>query len=84
MKVLLNSFHSNGRPLDSHPQTSCVTIVSFCCQFEAWIQEKLQIATDESFRDLTNIQRKLQRHQAFEAEITANKDGFDSINAVSP
>ncbi|KAJ7373044.1 hypothetical protein OS493_014188 [Desmophyllum pertusum] len=50
-------------------------------EFEAWIQEKLQIATDESFRDLTNVQRKLQRHQAFEAEIAANKDGFDSINA---
>ena len=52
-------------------------------QFEAWIQEKLQIATDESFRDLTNVQRKLQRHQAFEAEIAANKNGFDSINAVN-
>lgn len=51
-------------------------------EFEAWIQEKLQIATDESFRDLTNIQRKHKRHQAFEAEIAANKDGFDSINAV--
>ncbi|XP_068689103.1 spectrin beta chain-like isoform X1 [Montipora foliosa] len=50
-------------------------------EFEAWIQEKLQIATDESFRDLTNIERKLKRHQAFEAEIAANKDGFDGINA---
>ena len=52
-------------------------------QFEAWIQEKLQIASDESFRDLTNIERKLKRHQAFEAEIAANKDGFDGINAVT-
>ena len=82
MKVLLNSFHLNGHTLGFFPQT-CSNFVSFYCQFEAWIQEKLQIATDESFRDLTNIQRKLQRHQAFEAEIAANKDGFDRINAVS-
>ena len=32
---------------------------------------------------MTNIQRKLQRHQAFEAEIAANKGGFDSVNVVS-
>ncbi|KAK2560477.1 Spectrin beta chain [Acropora cervicornis] len=50
-------------------------------EFEAWIQEKLQIATDESYRDLTNVERKLKRHKAFEAEIAANKDGFDSMNA---
>lgn len=49
----------------------------------AWIVEKRQIATDESYKDPTNLQGKLQRHQAFEAEVAANKEGMDRINSVS-
>ena len=49
----------------------------------AWIVEKQQIATDESYKDPTNLQGKLQRHQAFEAEVAANKEGMNRINLVS-
>ena len=52
-------------------------------EFGAWIVEKQQIATDESYRDPTNLQGKLQRHQAFEAEVSANRGGIDRINLVS-
>uniref|UniRef100_A0A8B9KVP8 Spectrin alpha chain, non-erythrocytic 1 n=1 Tax=Astyanax mexicanus TaxID=7994 RepID=A0A8B9KVP8_ASTMX len=41
-------------------------------ELEKWIQEKLQIASDESYKDPTNLQGKLQKHQAFEAEVQAN------------
>jgi len=41
---------------------------------EAWISEKLQTAKDESYKDPANIQGKVQKHQAFEAEIAANED----------
>ncbi|XP_057290447.1 spectrin alpha chain, non-erythrocytic 1-like isoform X2 [Hydractinia symbiolongicarpus] len=41
---------------------------------EAWISEKLQTAKDESYKDPSNIQGKVQKHQAFEAEIAANED----------
>uniref|UniRef100_A0A3B3ZH60 Spectrin alpha, non-erythrocytic 1 n=1 Tax=Periophthalmus magnuspinnatus TaxID=409849 RepID=A0A3B3ZH60_9GOBI len=43
-------------------------------EIEAWISEKLQTATDESYKDPTNIQSKHQKHQAFEAELHANAD----------
>eukprot|EP00117_Sycon_ciliatum_P010415 scpid4432/ scgid12327/ Spectrin alpha chain, brain; Alpha-II spectrin; Fodrin alpha chain; Spectrin, non-erythroid alpha chain len=48
---------------------------------EAWIGEKLQTASDESYHDPTNLQGKLQKHQAFEAEVSANEDRiFGAIN----
>ena len=44
-----------------------------------WINEKLQIALDESYRDPTNLQAKLHKHQAFEAEVMANRNRVDSV-----
>ena len=51
-------------------------------QVEGWISEKLQTASDESYRDPTNLQSKLQKHQAFEAELSANKGRVDSVEQV--
>ena len=51
-------------------------------QIEAWISEKMQVATDESYKDPTNVSGKLQKHQAFEAELTANKNTVDAVCAV--
>nr|XP_032800960.1 spectrin alpha chain, non-erythrocytic 1 isoform X8 [Petromyzon marinus] len=41
-------------------------------ELEKWIQEKLQVASDDSYKDPTNLQGKIQKHQAFEAEVQAN------------
>ncbi|XP_076313686.1 LOW QUALITY PROTEIN: spectrin beta chain, non-erythrocytic 5-like [Tachypleus tridentatus] len=48
-------------------------------EVESWINEKLQIATDESYLDLTNLISKIRKHSAFEAEVTANKDRIEGI-----
>lgn len=48
-----------------------------------WIREKMKIATDESYRELTNLQSKLQKHQAFEAELLANRAGIEAVCKVS-
>ena len=48
----------------------------------SWISEKFQITNDESYKDPTNLQGKMQKHQAFEAELMANKDRIDSITRV--
>ena len=47
----------------------------------SWISSKIQVATDESYRDSTNLQRKIQKHQAFEAEIQTNKRRLDTVSA---
>lgn len=48
-------------------------------EMENWLQEKLQIAMDESYKDPSNIQSKFQKHQAFEAELAANADRLQSL-----
>ena len=47
-----------------------------------WIKEKYVTATDESWRDLTNLLPKLQKHQAFEAELKANNDRLAVTNQI--
>ena len=54
-------------------------VFSISLQADGWISEKLQTASDESYRDPTNLQSKLQKHQAFEAELSANKGRVDSV-----
>uniref|UniRef100_A0A8C3LH89 Spectrin beta, non-erythrocytic 5 n=1 Tax=Chrysolophus pictus TaxID=9089 RepID=A0A8C3LH89_CHRPC len=48
----------------------------------AWINEKNSIAQDDSWRDPSNLQTKLQKHQTFQAEIMANRNRLDSIKSV--
>ncbi|CAJ0583549.1 unnamed protein product, partial [Mesorhabditis spiculigera] len=56
-------------------------------ELEVWILEKLQTAQEESFRDPTNLQAKIQKHEAFKAEVqahsktivTLDKTGTDMI-----
>lgn len=45
-------------------------------ELESWINEKLQAASDESYRDPTNLQAKIQKHQAFEAEVSAHSNAI--------
>nr|XP_018898887.1 PREDICTED: spectrin beta chain, non-erythrocytic 1 isoform X2 [Bemisia tabaci] len=47
---------------------------------KVWLAEKLKTAADESYRDLANIERKLQKHEAFERELRANEGQLHSVN----
>ncbi|KAI5631908.1 spectrin repeat domain-containing protein [Phthorimaea operculella] len=51
-------------------------------EMENWIAEKLQLATEESYKDDANIQSKHQKHQAFEAELAANAERIQSVLAM--
>ena len=42
----------------------------------------MQVATDESYKDPTNLEGKLQKHQKFEAEITPNEQRIHAIAQV--
>uniref|UniRef100_A0A672QKD3 Spectrin, beta, non-erythrocytic 5 n=1 Tax=Sinocyclocheilus grahami TaxID=75366 RepID=A0A672QKD3_SINGR len=44
-----------------------------------WIEEKFEIAEDESYRDPTNILRKLKKHEAAEKEMQANQVRVDRL-----
>uniref|UniRef100_A0A8C8T063 Calponin-homology (CH) domain-containing protein n=1 Tax=Pelusios castaneus TaxID=367368 RepID=A0A8C8T063_9SAUR len=47
-----------------------------------WMEEKYKIASDESYRDPTNILRKLKWHEAAEKEMMANKKHFAELIMV--
>ena len=52
---------------------------------QGWIEDRLKIVTDDSFSqvvDLHDKMRKLQKHQAFEAEIMANAPRIKNIKEV--
>ncbi|KAH3854791.1 hypothetical protein DPMN_097340 [Dreissena polymorpha] len=58
-----------------------------CVQAEGWIDDKLKVATEDNFKEVSDLQgkmRKLQKHQAFEAEIVANTDRIHKIKQVGP
>ncbi|XP_069573815.1 spectrin beta chain, non-erythrocytic 5 [Brachyistius frenatus] len=44
-----------------------------------WLNERNAVALDESWREPTNLQAKLLKHQSFEAEILANRYRVDSL-----
>ena len=47
------------------------------------MKEKEKTATDESYRDLTNLPAKLQKHQVFETELKSHNDALQDLNKVS-
>ncbi|VDM96402.1 unnamed protein product [Thelazia callipaeda] len=49
-------------------------------ELEIWIIEKLQTASEESFRDPTNLQAKIQKHEAFEAEVHAHSNAIGQLD----
>lgn len=57
----------------------------FCAEvhdLKSWLSAKLKTASDESYRDLTNLERKLQKHEAFEREIRANEGQLRTVNKL--
>ena len=53
-------------------------------QVEAWMNEKLQLAKDESYRDPVNLETKRKKHKEFEAEVRANEARIQTIaNVIS-
>lgn len=48
----------------------------------AWLDDKMRVAGDENYRDLSNLPRKLQKHKAFERELRANEGQLRNINKV--
>ncbi|XP_012280338.1 spectrin beta chain, non-erythrocytic 5 isoform X2 [Orussus abietinus] len=45
-----------------------------------WLGDKVKTASDESYRDLNNLERKLQKHEAFERELRANEGQLRAVN----
>uniref|UniRef100_G3W0N3 Spectrin beta chain n=1 Tax=Sarcophilus harrisii TaxID=9305 RepID=G3W0N3_SARHA len=51
-----------------------------CHELTLWIDEKMLTAQDVSYDEARNLHTKWQKHQAFMAELAANKDWLDKID----
>lgn len=49
---------------------------------KVWLAEKMKIASDESYRDLNNIEKKMQKHEAFERELRANEGQLRTVSKL--
>jgi spectrin alpha len=52
-----------------------------CAETKGWINEKLKVATDDSYLDPTNLNGKVQKHQNFEVELNTNKSRLEEVIA---
>lgn len=48
-----------------------------------WINERSAVALDDNWKEPTNLQAKLLKHQSFEAEVLANRYRVDALLTVS-
>ncbi|XP_045506256.1 spectrin beta chain, non-erythrocytic 1 [Colias croceus] len=51
-------------------------------ELQAWIQDKTRTANDQSYRELANLERKLQKHEAFERELQANEKQLRNVESI--
>jgi spectrin alpha len=51
-------------------------------ELESWIKEKMQVMSDDAFKDRTNLQAKILKHQAFEAEIAAHNNAILTLKTA--
>ncbi|XP_036786168.2 spectrin beta chain, non-erythrocytic 2 isoform X2 [Manis pentadactyla] len=51
-----------------------------CHELKLWIDEKMLTARDVSYDEARNLHTKWQKHQAFMAELAANKDWLDKVD----
>lgn len=50
-------------------------------EVERWLNQKLQIALDENYREPSNLQSKIQKHAAFDSELNANTNRIEAVIA---
>lgn len=48
-------------------------------EVERWLNQKIQIALDDNYREASNLQSKMQKHAAFDAELNANAGRIDGV-----
>lgn len=48
-------------------------------EVEGWLHQKQQVASDENYRDSSNLQSKIQKHAAFDSELAANRGRVGAV-----
>ncbi|KAG7510030.1 spectrin beta chain, non-erythrocytic 5 [Solea senegalensis] len=70
---------SRRRHKDLDQSLQLQQFLSSSYQVCVWLNERNAVALDENWREPTNLQAKLLKHQSFEAEILANRYRVDTL-----
>ena len=68
-----------ARMEENQGSKQCSLLLRKINEMRSWMKEKLHVALDESYLDLTNVHSKLQRHNVFESEILSNNERLEHI-----
>ncbi|XP_029982912.1 spectrin beta chain, non-erythrocytic 5 [Sphaeramia orbicularis] len=71
---------SSSRHRDLDQSLQLQQFLSGSYQMCVWLNERNAVALDENWREPTNLQAKLLKHQSFEAEILANRYRVDTLS----
>ncbi|XP_042194068.1 spectrin beta chain, non-erythrocytic 5 [Callorhinchus milii] len=77
-KVVLEKCESRKRKLRESRQLH--KFLRSANEAAMWLNEKLSVTEDQSWRELSNLQGKLQKHQTTEAEVQANQNRICGIS----
>lgn len=50
-------------------------------EVERWLNQKMQVALDENYRELNNLQSKIQKHAASDSELNRNANRVEAVIA---
>lgn len=50
-------------------------------EVERWLNQKMQVALDENYREPSNLQSKIQKHAVFDSELNANTNRVEAVIA---
>ncbi|XP_037069817.1 spectrin beta chain, non-erythrocytic 1-like [Pollicipes pollicipes] len=85
-QVLARRQQTRQRATERHQQLLAAQafyeFLADCDELRGWIGDKARSAADDNYRDLSNLERKLQRHEAFERELRANEGRLRKLNKV--
>lgn len=78
-KNLLNQSENRKKKLQESFQLQ--QLLRSLYEVDRWLNQKLQIALDENYREPSNLQSKIQKHAVFDSELNANTSRVESVIA---
>lgn len=70
---------SEGRKQKLHESFQLQQFLRNLYEVERWLNQKMQIALDDNYRDSSNLQSKIQKHAAFDSELMANTNRIELV-----
>lgn len=72
---------SKNRKKKLHESFQLQQLLRNLYEVERWLNQKMQVALDENYREPSNLQSKIQKHAVFDLELNANTNRVEAVIA---